>query len=60
MLEALAGTGSRQTIADSLFVSLNTVKTQLESIYRKVGATTRSETLAKAREHDLLPASETD
>ena len=60
VLEALAGTGSRQSIADSLFVSVNTVKTQLESIYRKMGSTTRAETLAKARELELLPAEEPD
>ena len=60
VLEALAGTVSRQAIADSLFVSVNTVKTQLESIYRKLGSTTREDTLAKARGHELLPSSDTD
>ena len=60
VLEALSGTGSRQAIADSLFVSVNTVKTQLASIYQKIGSTTRAETLIKAREHELLPASESD
>jgi LuxR family maltose regulon positive regulatory protein len=60
VLEALSGTGSRQSIADSLFVSVNTVKTQLASIYQKIGSTTRAETLIKAREHELLPASESD
>jgi len=54
VLEALAGSGSRQAIADSLFVSINTVKTQLASIYKKMGTTTRAETLAKAREHGVL------
>ena len=54
VLEALAGSGSRQAIADSLFVSINTVKSQLASIYKKIGSTTRAETLAKAREHGLL------
>jgi LuxR family maltose regulon positive regulatory protein len=60
VLEALSGTGSRQSIADSFFVSVNTVKTQLASIYQKIGSTTRAETLIKAREHELLPASESD
>ena len=55
VLEALARSGSRQTIADSLFVSINTVKSQLASIHKKIGSTTRAETLAKAREHGLLP-----
>ena len=60
VLEALAGGGSRQSIADSLFVSVNTVKTQLESIYRKMGSSTRAETLTKAREHELLFSEEPD
>ena len=54
VLEALATTSSRQAIADSLFVSVNTVKTQLASIYQKFGSCTRGETLAKASEHELL------
>jgi LuxR family maltose regulon positive regulatory protein len=60
VLEALSVTGSRQAIADSLFVSINTVKTQLAAIYQKLGSTTRSETLIRARGHDLLSASESD
>lgn len=58
VLEALASTASRQVIADSLFVSVNTVKTQLASIYQKLGSSTRAETLVKAREHELLPPGE--
>ena len=56
VLEALALTGSRQAIADSQYVSLNTVKTQLASVYRKLGATTRLEALVLARRHGLLPS----
>ena len=55
VLEALATTSSRQEIADLLFVSVNTVKTQLSSIYHKLGTNTRDEALAKAQEHRLLP-----
>ena len=55
VLAALAKTSSRRAIADSLFVSVNTVKTQLASIYQKFGTSTRSETLARARELELLP-----
>jgi LuxR family maltose regulon positive regulatory protein len=54
VLEALVTTSSRQEIADLLFVSVNTVKTQLSSIYHKLGTKTRDETLAKARKHGLL------
>jgi LuxR family maltose regulon positive regulatory protein len=55
VLEALAHSDSRQAIADSLFVSVNTVKTQLGSIHQKLGSTTRAETLATARRLELLP-----
>ena len=55
VLVALAEHASRQAIADSLFVSINTVKTQLASIYQKLGCTTRQEALAAARRLDLLP-----
>ena len=55
VLGALVETGSRHAIAESLFVSVNTVKTQLSSIYRKLGTTSREETLLKARDHGLVP-----
>jgi LuxR family maltose regulon positive regulatory protein len=41
-------------IADELFVSANTVKTQAQSIYRKLGASSRSEAVACARSAGLL------
>lgn len=55
VLRALAGTGSRQMIADSLFVSVNTVKTQIASIYKKMDVRTRAGALSRARELGLLP-----
>ena len=55
VLQALSTTASRQAIAASLFVSVNTIKTQLASIYQKLGTASREETLTKAREHELLP-----
>jgi LuxR family transcriptional regulator, maltose regulon positive regulatory protein len=54
VLWALAGTGSRQAIADSLYVSVNTVKTQLASVYRKLGTKTREETLSRAADQGML------
>ncbi|MGC4933511.1 LuxR C-terminal-related transcriptional regulator [Gordonia sp. DT30] len=41
-------------IAADLFVSVNTVKTHQQSIYRKLGVTTRREAVDRAREHKLL------
>ena len=42
-------------IADELFVSRHTVKTQAMSTYRKLGAHTRTEAIARARNAGLLP-----
>ena len=45
-------------IADRLFVSRNTVKTQAISVYRKLGASSRSEAVEQARALGLIdPAS---
>jgi DNA-binding CsgD family transcriptional regulator len=35
-------------------VSLNTVKTQIQSIHRKLGVNSRHEAIERARELDLL------
>jgi LuxR family maltose regulon positive regulatory protein len=42
-------------IADELFVSRHTVKTQAMSTYRKLGAHTRTEAIIRARSAGLLP-----
>jgi LuxR family maltose regulon positive regulatory protein len=44
-------------IGERLYVSRHTVKTQAMSIYRKLGASTRSEAVASAEELGLLDAS---
>lgn len=54
VLEALAETGSLEEIAARLFVSINTVRTQLQSVYRKLGATSRGEALEVAARNGLL------
>jgi LuxR family maltose regulon positive regulatory protein len=41
-------------IGEELFLSLPTIKTQASSIYRKLGASTRSQAVARARERGLL------
>jgi LuxR family maltose regulon positive regulatory protein len=41
-------------IATELFLSPNTVKTQANSIYRKLGVSTRSQAVTQARELGLL------
>lgn len=46
-------------IASQLYVSRNTVKTHVASIYRKLGADKRSEAVERARSAGLLPATST-
>jgi len=45
---------SNQEIAGELYVSVNTVKTHLKSIYRKLGVTHRRDAVGRARELRLL------
>jgi LuxR family maltose regulon positive regulatory protein len=53
VLRLLGGLASAREIADELYVSHNTVKTQVRSIYRKLGVATRAEAVARARELGL-------
>jgi LuxR family transcriptional regulator, maltose regulon positive regulatory protein len=46
---------SQQEIAQELYVSVNTVRTHVQGIYRKLGAASRQEAIATARANDLLP-----
>jgi two-component system, NarL family, response regulator LiaR len=39
---------SNRTIGEALFISENTVRTHLKSVYRKLGVTSRSQAVAKA------------
>ncbi|MFB2599957.1 LuxR C-terminal-related transcriptional regulator [Herbiconiux sp. P17] len=41
-------------MASALFVSINTVKSQLRSLYRKLGVASREEALVAAAERGLL------
>lgn len=54
VLRLLAGPSSRSEIARALYVSPNTVKTQIGAINRKLGTATRAEAVARARELDLI------
>ncbi|HVX21506.1 MAG TPA: LuxR C-terminal-related transcriptional regulator [Acidimicrobiales bacterium] len=55
VLVALERTASRQAMADELYVSVNTVKTQLTALYKKLDTTNRTEALLKAHQLGLLP-----
>jgi LuxR family transcriptional regulator, maltose regulon positive regulatory protein len=54
VLRRLPSKLSNQEIAGVLYVSLNTVKTQIQSIYRKLGVNSRHEAIERARQLDLL------
>jgi LuxR family transcriptional regulator, maltose regulon positive regulatory protein len=54
VLRMLDGELSRREIADSLYVSLDTVKTHIRGIYRKLGAGTREDAVAGARRRGLI------
>ena len=45
---------TNQEIAESLFLSINTIKTHLSSVYRKLGVANRRQAIAQARRLDLL------
>jgi LuxR family maltose regulon positive regulatory protein len=55
VLRMLATRLSQQEIAQELYVSVNTVRTHIQGIYRKLGAASRQEAIATARGHGLLP-----
>ena len=54
---AARGRGSAREIAAELYVSHNTVKTQVAPIYRKLGVATREDAVARGRELGLLAGS---
>jgi len=56
-LEILAGLGrgeDRATIARTLFLSVNTIKTHQRSLYRKLGVSTASDAIREGRRRALL------
>jgi len=54
ILPLLEDGASRAAIAEELFLSVNTVKTHMRSIYRKLGASNREVVVARARLAGLL------
>lgn len=54
VLEHLSAMESTAEIASEMFISVNTVKTHLKSIYRKLSATHRGEAVRRARQRGLL------
>jgi LuxR family maltose regulon positive regulatory protein len=54
VLTHASGMLSTAEIAAEMFLSVNTVKTHLRSIYRKLSATHRSEAVRRARQLELI------
>lgn len=54
VLAELSLGGSYSDVADAMFLSENTVKTHLTSVYRKLGVDRRVDALRIAREHHVL------
>ena len=55
VLEHLSKGNSNQEIANKLFISINTVKTHLTSLYQKLEVSRRSMAVKKARTLKLIP-----
>ena len=54
VLAFIAAGNSNAEIAGKLFVSVSTVKTHINRLYRKLGARSRTQAVARARELDLI------
>ena len=50
----MSGMLSTAEVASEMYISVNTVKTHLKNIYRKLAAAHRSEAVHRARELQLL------
>ncbi|MGZ4251467.1 MAG: response regulator transcription factor, partial [Solirubrobacteraceae bacterium] len=54
VLRLLASELTQREIGTELYVSLNTIKSHTRSIFRKLGATSREQAVARARELELI------
>jgi DNA-binding CsgD family transcriptional regulator len=58
VLTQLASGMSNAQIADSLFISINTVKSHLKNVYGKLGVESRTRAVTRAMELGVLPATQ--
>jgi LuxR family maltose regulon positive regulatory protein len=57
VLRLLATRLSNREMGRELYVSVNTIRSHVKAVYRKLGVRTRAEAVARAREAGLLPGS---
>jgi LuxR family transcriptional regulator, maltose regulon positive regulatory protein len=57
VLRLLPARLSSREIGRELYVSVNTIRSHIQAVYRKLGVSTRAEAVAQARELGLLPGS---
>jgi LuxR family maltose regulon positive regulatory protein len=54
VLRRLASDLTQREIGAELYLSLNTIKSHTRSIFRKLGASSREQAVARARELELI------
>jgi LuxR family maltose regulon positive regulatory protein len=54
VLRLLSAALSNRQIGEELYISVNTVKTHLRSIYAKLGSSSREQAVGRARELGLI------
>ena len=54
ILSALSADGTLSELAAELYLSVNTLKTHLRNLYRKLGVQSREQALRAARDYRLL------
>jgi LuxR family maltose regulon positive regulatory protein len=54
VLQLIAAGMSNRQIAQEMFISLGTVKTHINNIYRKLGTHSRTQAVARARDLNLV------
>jgi DNA-binding NarL/FixJ family response regulator len=59
VLELIGAGVPNQEIADTLYLSTNTIKTYIRNAYRKIGVSRRAQAVLWAARHDLVPLSRT-